>query len=203
MRAELLGEALGQADHAPLGGGIGRAEGVAEPAGGRGHVDDGPAAGGLEQRHGAARAQELAGEVDLEAAAPVGGVDVLDRLRSGPAMPALLTSTSSPPSRARTSSNSRSTSASSETSARVCETLGRAAATSAERRLVHVAQMHPRTRRDQRLDDRPPDAGGTRGHQHPLALGHSDRSLAPPNPTRPQIATVDARSQPDGFKPTD
>ena len=75
---ELLGEALGEADDAEFGRGVGGAERVAEPARRRGHIDDRAAAGGLEHRHRAPRAEELAGQADVDAAAPVGGVDLLD-----------------------------------------------------------------------------------------------------------------------------
>ena len=48
---EFLGKALGEADHAPFGGGIGCPVGIAMPSGGRGHVDDGAASGFLKHRH--------------------------------------------------------------------------------------------------------------------------------------------------------
>ena len=77
-RAELLGEALGQADHAPLRRRVRGAEGVAEAPRGGGHRDDGAAAGGLQHRHGATGAEELAGQADVDAAPPVGRVDLVD-----------------------------------------------------------------------------------------------------------------------------
>ena len=46
----------------------------------------------------------------------------------------------------------------------------RRAAMLGQRRLVDVAQVHPRAGRDQRLDDGAPDARGTGGHQHPLPV---------------------------------
>ena len=76
--AELFGEALREADNAEFRRGIGGAESIAVPPGGRRHVDDRAAGRRLEQRHGAPRAQELPGEADFDAAAPFGGIDVLD-----------------------------------------------------------------------------------------------------------------------------
>src|SRR4051794_12084899 len=76
--AELDGERLGQADHAPLGGDVGRAHAEAVLAGGRCQVDDAAAPGALHGRDHPCAGAPVAGQVDGNAALPVGGVDVLD-----------------------------------------------------------------------------------------------------------------------------
>jgi hypothetical protein len=78
VRAEFLGEALRQADHAPLGGGIRSAKGVSEPPGGRRKIDDGAAARIFKHRYAVVRAQELAGEADVNRPSPVLRPDLLD-----------------------------------------------------------------------------------------------------------------------------
>jgi hypothetical protein len=65
----------------PFGCGIGRAQRVAEPSGGRRHVDDRPAAGSLEQRGGKPGAIELAGEIDGQRLLPRGDIEGFDRPR--------------------------------------------------------------------------------------------------------------------------
>ena len=76
--AELFCEALGEADHAPFCGGIGRAEGIAEAACGGGEVDDGAAASLFEHWHGMMGAEILAGEADIECATPFLGADFIN-----------------------------------------------------------------------------------------------------------------------------
>src|SRR5438270_6126050 len=68
--SELLRQRLRKPDHAPLGGGIGGPERIAEPAGHGRHVNDDSAPRSLEQWHRPPRAQELARETDLEATTP-------------------------------------------------------------------------------------------------------------------------------------
>jgi hypothetical protein len=75
---ELDGEALGEADDAPLRCRIGAAQRVAQPSGNRREIDDRPAAGCPQQRHGLRRAGELTFHVDGERALQRVGGDVLD-----------------------------------------------------------------------------------------------------------------------------
>ncbi len=96
-RAEFHRQRLGEADHAPLRRGVRRAVRKAEAARGRGQIGDARVGAGLEQRDRALRAQELPGEIDGERALPVGKATSSQRA-VGPATPALLTSTSRPPS---------------------------------------------------------------------------------------------------------
>src|SRR5689334_21216433 len=81
VRAELDRERLGQADHAPLGGDVGRAHSEPVLPGGRGGVDDAAAAGALHRGYDAGAGAPVACQVDGEAAVPVGGVDVLHQRR--------------------------------------------------------------------------------------------------------------------------
>ena len=101
------------------------------------------------------RAQELAGEVDASVRSQSASA-MASHGAVGPAMPALLTSTSRPPSLATTSSNSRATAAGSDTSQRVVRS---AAAQGGEPRLVHVAHVHARALAQERVDRGEADPG--------------------------------------------
>ena len=88
----------------------------------------------------------------------------------GPAMPALFTRQSSPPSTLSASSNSRATCARSETSHTLCVSLGSLAFARGERLLVHVADVHLGALAHEGAPDLEPDAARARRHQHAQIL---------------------------------
>ena len=176
--AELLGEALGEADDAELRRRIGRAVGVAMAARRRGHVDDGAAAVGLEKRHGPARTEELAGEVDIDAAPPGRGIDLLDRARrAGDA--GIVDQHVEAAERARGLVEQ-------SVHLRFVRDVGprradpEPLATGGERGVVHVADMHARACPHQGGDDGEPDPPGAGGDDDPLAFGAQLGHGAPP-----------------------
>ena len=164
---ELLGEALGEADDAPFGGGVGGAEGIAVAPGGRGHVDDGAAPGCLEHRHRVMRAQELPGQVDVDAAPPVGGRDLLDAAGRPGNAGIVDQRVEAAESRRARRGTPPSTSSAFETSAAACRMFRMRGAEVREQRLGHVADIDPRTMRDQHVGDGPADAGRPRRYEHP------------------------------------
>ena len=89
-----------KSDNAQFGRRVGRAERVAEPARRRGQIDDRAAAGGLQHRHGEMRAQELARSGRRRCVRRQSSGSISSTPPVGPAIPALLTSASSPPSEA-------------------------------------------------------------------------------------------------------
>src|SRR5262245_22231158 len=91
----------------------------------------------------------------------------------GPAMPALLTSTSSPPRLRRTSSNSRSTSATLATSTRV-RNISRGSAASALSSTSHTCTRAPRSAKVCAITHPIPDPPAVTSTRNPLA----DRSMA-------------------------
>ena len=132
----------------------------------------------LQHRNRAARAQEHAGQVDIDAAAPVGRRDILDRRRR-PGDAGIVDQHINPPNPAFTSSNNRSTAASSDTSATVVPTPGSLAA-GRQRRFVHIADMNPGAGFGQRPRDGETDARSAGRYEHPLPIGIEISHVVPP-----------------------
>ena len=101
VRAELDGQRLRPGRRWPTCWRVRRAQRIAQAAGDRTHRDDAGAGRRLlQQRHRAPREVVLAVEVDRDRALPAGRRRWSRSVPVGPAMPALLTSTSRPPSAA-------------------------------------------------------------------------------------------------------
>ena len=90
----------------------------------------------------------------------------------GPAMPALLTRTSTPPHRSTTSATQRSVSAASATSPTTACRSGSISGRRANGGLVAVADAHPGAVGPETFGDRGSDSGGAGAHEHAQRLVH-------------------------------
>jgi hypothetical protein len=125
------------------------------------------------------RAVELAGEVDRDAAVPFGRVDLLDA-PGRPAMPALFTRQSRPPSFARPSSKKRATWARSDTSHTLLDSAGSLARTRPRRFRVGVADVHACALVGEGPRDREPDARPARRDHHAQSTDLHVHLYSPP-----------------------
>ena len=168
-RPELDRQRLGEADHRPFRGGIGRAQREAQPAGGGGQVDDAGIVALGQMRHGQAGAVELAGDVDRQRPVPFSG-SISSTRPVGPAMPTLLTRQSSPPSAASASSNSRATAARSDMSAAVALIAGLSAASdsSPARSTSQTCTRAPSSTKARTISRPMPDAPAVTRTRRPL-----------------------------------
>ena len=79
VRPEFLGKTLRKSDNSPLSRGIGSSERISQTAGRRRHIDYRPAAGCFQHRYCTSRNEKLRGQVNLDATAPLFGIDVFNR----------------------------------------------------------------------------------------------------------------------------
>ena len=179
---------LRQPDHAPLGRRIGSAEGVAETARDGRHVDDGAGAFLLHHRDRAAGAQEHAGQVDIDAAAPIRRRDILDRRRrpgDAGVVDQYVKPAEDQPERRRTAGPPRRR----PTRRRPwCPRRNRFAA-GRQRAFVHVADMNPGAGAGQRPRDGETDAGRAGRHSTRCPVG-IEISHVVPSPRYSQNCTV-------------
>jgi hypothetical protein len=161
-----MGERLREADHAPLGRGIRRAQREAQAPGERADVHQARVARAPKVRHGKPRAVELPGEVDGDAAVPFGGIDLLDASR-GPRDAGVVHETiQAAQLRHALFEKSRHFAAIGDVAAaRRDRWIARLQPF--ERWRIDVAHVHLRAFARERPRDREADSGRARGHHHP------------------------------------
>ena len=145
----------------------------------RRHVDDGAGSRLLQHRHGAPGAQELAGQVDVDAAAPVLRVDVLDRGgRAGDAgiVDQHVQAAQAGPDPVEQPVHGGLVGHVGDRGPDV----GQGLAAAGQRRLVHVADVDLGPGLDQRAGDSQPDARGAGRDQRPPSVGAEVRHVFPP-----------------------